>query len=117
MPNHLSVTVIGHTTRAPELRYTPKGTAVADVGVAVNRTWKDDQGRKQERVTFLDVEVWGRTAEVAVEFLRKGHAVFFEGRIENEEWDDKTTGQKRRKMKIVAEEMQLLTPAAGGRPS
>lgn len=113
MPNHLSVTIIGHVTRPVDLRYTPKGTAVADVGVACNRTWKDDQGRKMEKVTFLEVEVWGRTAEVACEYLKKGHAVFFAGRIENEEWEDKNTQQKRSRMKIVSEEMQLLQPKAG----
>jgi single-strand DNA-binding protein len=108
------VILIGNVTRDPEVKYTPKGTAVAEVGLAVNRTWKDDGGQKKEEVTFIDVDLWGRTAEIAGEYLRKGASVYFEGRLKLESWEDKTSGQKRSKLKVVGEVMQFLGGKAEG---
>jgi single-strand DNA-binding protein len=113
MANLNKVLLLGNVTRDPEVRYTPKGSAVCDLGVAVNRTYTTDSGEKREEVTFVDVTLWGRTAEVASEYLKKGRPVFIEGRLQMDTWDDKQTGQKRTRLRVVAENMQLL----GGRPS
>jgi single-strand DNA-binding protein len=113
MANHNKVLLLGNVTRDPEVRYTPKGSAVCDLGIAVNRAYTTDSGEKREEVTFVDVTLWGRTAEVASEYLKKGRPVFIEGRLQMDTWDDKQTGQKRTRLRVVAENMQLL----GGRPS
>lgn len=111
MANLNKVLLLGNVTRDPEVRYTPKGSAVCDLGVAVNRAYTTDTGEKREEVTFVDVTLWGRTAEVASEYLKKGRPVFIEGRLQMDSWDDKQTGQKRTRLRVVAENMQLL----GGR--
>ena len=111
MANLNKVLLLGNVTRDPEVRYTPKGSAVCDLGVAVNRAYTTDSGEKREEVTFVDVTLWGRTAEVASEYLKKGRPVFVEGRLQMDTWDDKQTGQKRTRLRVVAENMQLL----GGR--
>jgi single-strand DNA-binding protein len=113
MANLNKVLLLGNVTRDPEVRYTPKGSAVCDLGIAVNRAYTTDSGEKREEVTFVDVTLWGRTAEVASEYLKKGRPVFIEGRLQMDSWDDKQTGQKRTRLRVVAENMQLL----GGRPS
>jgi single stranded DNA-binding protein (ssb) len=95
MANLNKVLLLGNVTRDPEVRYTPKGSAVCDLGVAVNRAYTTDSGEKREEVTFVDVTLWGRTAEVASEYLKKGRPVFIEGRLQMDTWDDKQTGQKR----------------------
>ena len=112
MANLNKVLLLGNVTRDPEVRYTPKGSAVCDLGVAVNRAYTTDSGEKREEVTFVDVTLWGRTAEVASEYLKKGRPVFIEGRLQMDTWDDKQTGQKRTRLRVVADNMQLL----GGRP-
>ena len=116
MANLNKVLLLGNVTRDPEIRYTPKGSAVCDLGVAVNRTYTTDSGEKREEVTFVDVTLWGRTAEVASEYLKKGRPVFVEGRLQMDTWDDKQTGQKRTRLRVVAENMQLLgaRPQGGG---
>ena len=113
MASYNKVLLLGNLTRDPEVRYTPKGTAVTDLGIAVNRQYTLDTGEKREEVTFVDVTFWGRTAEVAAEYLRKGRSVFIEGRLQLDTWDDKQTGQKRSKLKVMGEAMQML----GSRPS
>src|SRR3954464_706403 len=112
MASFNKVILIGNLTRDPEVRYTPKGTAVAEIGLAVNRVYTTDSGEKREEATFVDVTLWGRTAEIAGEYLKKGRPVFIEGRLQLDSWDDKTSGQKRSKLKVVGEGLQLL----GGRP-
>ena len=112
MANLNKVLLLGNVTRDPEVRYTPKGSAVCDLGVAVNRAYTTDSGEKREEVTFVDVTLWGRTAEIASEYLKKGRPVFIEGRLQMDTWDDKQTGQKRTRLRVVADNMQLL----GGRP-
>src|SRR3954462_11012612 len=111
MANLNKVLLLGNVTRDPEVRYTPKGSAVCDLGIALNRAYTTDDSEKREEVTFVDVTLWGRTAEVASEYLKKGRPVFIEGRLEMDSWDDKQTGQKRTKLRVVGETMQLL----GGR--
>ncbi len=110
MANVNKVILIGNLTRDPEVKYTPKGMAVAEVGLAVNRTYSVD-GDKREETTFVDCELWGKTAELAGQYLAKGRPVYFEGRLKLDTWDDKNTGAKRSKMRVVVETMQFL----GGR--
>jgi len=112
MANLNKVMLIGNLTRDPEIKYTPKGSAVADIGLAINRNYTLDNGEKREETTFVDVVLWGRLAEIAGEYLKKGRPVFIEGRLQLDTWDDKQTGQKRSKMRVVGESMQLL----GGGP-
>ena len=100
MANVNKVILIGNVTRDPEVKFTPKGSAVADLGLAINRNYTLDNGEKREETTFVDVELWGRLAEIAGEYAKKGRPIYIEG-------------QKRSRMKVVGENLQLL----GGRPS
>ncbi|MGC2351965.1 MAG: single-stranded DNA-binding protein [Candidatus Udaeobacter sp.] len=113
MASFNKVILLGNLTRDPEVRYTPKGSAVCDLGIAVNRVYTTDSGERREDVTYVDVVLWARLAEIAGEYLKKGRPVFIEGRLQMDTWDDKQTGQKRTKLRVVGESMQLL----GGRPS
>jgi single-strand DNA-binding protein len=97
---------MGNFTRDVEIRYLQSGTAVADIGLAVNDRRKSAQGEWIEETTFVDVTLWGRTAEVAGEFLSKGSSVLIEGRLKLDTWE--TDGQKRSKLKVVCERMQML---------
>ena len=109
MASFNKVILIGNLTRDPQVRYTPGGMAVSDIGLAVNRTWFDKQtNSKKEDVTFVDVTLWGRTAEIAGEYLSKGKQVLIEGRLQLDSWDDKETGQKRNKLKVIGENMTML---------
>jgi len=108
MANLNRVLLIGNLTRDPEIRYTPKGTAVADVGLAINRVLNTEEGERREEVTYVDVVLWARLAEIADQYLKKGRPVFIEGRLQLDSWDDKQTGQKRSRLRVVAENMQLL---------
>jgi single-strand DNA-binding protein len=112
MASFNKVILLGNLTRDPEVRYTPKGSAVCDLGIAVNRIYTTEGGERREEVTFVDVVLWARLAEIAGEYLKKGRPVFIEGRLQMDSWDDKQTGQKRTKLRVVGESMQLL----GGRP-
>lgn len=124
MSSFNKVILIGNLTRDPELRYTPKGMAVAKVGLAVNRQWKSESGEKKEEVTFIDVDVWGRTAENVGQYMRKGGSILIEGRLKLDQWDDKQTGQKRSRLGVTAETVQFLgsgkkgeaAPSAGTPP-
>jgi single-strand DNA-binding protein len=108
MANLNRVFLIGNLTRDPEIRYTPKGTAVADIGMAMNRIISSEEGERREEVTYVDVVLWGRLAEIAEQYLKKGRPVFIEGRLQLDSWDDKQTGQKRSRLRVVAEGLQLL---------
>ena len=108
MASYNKVLLMGNLTRDPEVRYTPKGTAVAALGLAVNRVYTTEAGEQKEEVTFVDIEVWGRQAETAGEYLSKGRPVFIEGRLRLDSWEDKESGQKRNKLKVVAERVQFL---------
>ncbi len=113
MASYNKVILVGNLTRDPEVRYTTGGTAVAEIGLAVNRSWTDRaSNERKEETTFIDVTLWGRTAEVAGEYLSKGRPVLIEGRLQLDQWEDKDSGQKRSKLKVVGETLQML----GGRP-
>jgi single-strand DNA-binding protein len=114
MASFNKVILLGNLTRDPEVRYTPKGSAVCDLGLAVNRQYTLDNGEKREEVTFVDVVLWARLAEIAGEYLKKGRPVFIEGRLQLDTWDDKTSGQKRSKLRVIGETMQLLGSRPGG---
>lgn len=102
------VLLIGNLTRDPDVRYTPKGSAVCDLAIAINRTYYDENKQKHEETTFVDIVVWGKLGELAGQFLRKGRSVCVEGRLQMDTWDDKATGQKRSKMRVVGENLQFL---------
>ena len=114
MASYNKVMLLGNLTRDPEVKYTPKGSAVADIGLAVNRTYTTDGGEKREETTFVDVTMWGRQAEIAGEYLKKGRPLFVEGRLQLDTWDDKQTGQKRSKLRVVCENFQMLGSRDGG---
>lgn len=114
MANLNKVMLLGNLTRDPEVRYTPKGTAVGDLGLAVNRRVSDGNGNWSDEVTFVDVTVWGTNAENAQKYLTKGRGVFIEGRLQMDTWEDKASGQKRSKLKVVAEVLQFLPDGKGG---
>lgn len=115
MASFNKVILVGNLTRDPELRYTPKGTAIAKIGMAVNRVWTSETGEKKEEVTFVDVDVFGRTAENVAQYLRKGSPLLVEGRLRLDTWEDKQTSQKRSKLGVVAELIQFLgSPRAAG---
>jgi len=114
MANFNKVLLMGNLTRDPELRYTPKGTAVATLGVAVNRRWKDDTGQQREETTFVDVDAFGRTAETIGQYFKKGRPIFIEGRLRFQTWEDKQTGQKRSKLNVIMENFQFVDSQRGG---
>ena len=114
MASFNKVILLGNLTRDPEVRYTPKGTAVTELGMAVNRVYTAENGEKREETTFVDVTLWGRTAEIAGEYLKKGRPVLIEGRLQLDTWDDKQSGQKRSKLKVVGDGLQLLGSRPGG---
>ena len=105
------VILVGNLTRDIELKYTPGGTGVTDIGMAVNDRRKNGNGEWVDEVTFVDVTLWGRTAEVASEYLSKGSPVLVEGRLKLDSWE--TEGQKRSKLRVVCEKMQMLGGAGG----
>lgn len=104
--NH--VTLLGNLVRAPELRYTPQGTAVCDLSIAINRTYTETDGTKKEEVTYVDIVCWSKFAEIAGKYLKKGSQVLISGRLHQDSWIDKNTGQKRSKIVVVAENLQML---------
>ena len=108
MANVNKVILIGNLTRTPELRQTSSGQCVAEFGLAVNRKYATESGEKREEVTFVDITVWGRTAELAGKYLTKGRQVYLEGRLQLSTWDDKMTGEKRSKLKVVGEHIEFL---------
>ena len=111
------VILIGNLTRDPEVKYTPGGTAVTDIGLAINRYFTDkNSNERKEETTFVDVTLWGRQAELAGEYLAKGRTVMIEGRLQLDTWEDKQSGQKRSRLRVVGETMQFLGsgPGQGG---
>ena len=111
------VLLMGNLTRDPEVKYTPKGTAVCDLGLALNDSYKAQDGTIKETVTYVDVEVWGRTAENCKQYLTKGRPVFIEGQLRLDQWEQ--DGQKRSKLKVRALSVQFLgggpgRPGGGG---
>jgi len=114
MASYNRVILAGNLTRDPELRYTPKGTAIARIGLAVNRTWKTETGETREEVTFVDVDAFGRQAEVIAQYLKKGRPLLMEGRLKLDQWEDKNTHQKQSKLKVVLEAFSFVDSRGGG---
>ena len=115
MANYNRVILIGNLTRDPEIRYTPSGMAVATFGLAVGRRWKDKtSGEMREETTFVDIDAWGKQAELAGQYLAKGRPLLVEGRLKLDQWEDRETKQKRSKLKVVCERFQFLGTREGG---
>jgi single-strand DNA-binding protein len=108
------VFLIGNLTRDPELRVTPKGTAICQFGLAVNRQYKDESGATRDETAFIDIEAWGKQGELCSKYLQKGSLAFIEGRLRFDSWEDKQSGQKRNKLKVVLDNVQFLPRAGGG---
>ncbi len=113
MGSYNRVILLGNLTRDPELRFTPSGTAVADIGLAVNDRVKNASGEWVEQPTFVEVTLWTRTAEIASEYLSKGSPVLIEGRLKLDTWET-NQGEKRSKLRVVCERMQMVGPRSGG---
>ncbi|MDF1850058.1 MAG: single-stranded DNA-binding protein [Verrucomicrobiales bacterium] len=108
MSSYNRVTLVGNLTRDPELKKTKSGASLSELGLALNRSWTNEQGQRQEEVTFVDVTVWGKTAENAAQYLSKGRSVLVEGRLQLDTWVDSQSGQNRSKLRVVAESLQFL---------
>lgn len=101
------VLLIGNLTRDPDLKYTPKGQAICEIGMAMNRRYLVD-GEKREEVTYVDVTFWGKGAEIINQYMKKGSPIYVEGRLKLDSWDDKETGKKQSRLRITGEEFQFL---------
>ncbi len=101
------VILMGNLTRDPELRYTPKGTAVAKLSLALNRKYTDKDGQTVEDTTFVDVDAFGKTAETIGQYMQKGRAILLEGRLKMDEWDDKE-GKRRHKLGVILEKFNFV---------
>lgn len=108
MASFNKVILCGNLTRDPELRFTPKGTAIAQFGLAINRQWTAESGEKKEDVCFVDCKCFGKSAENLAKYTSKGHPLLIEGRLDLDEWEDKESGKKRQKLNVVVEGFQFL---------
>jgi len=117
MANFNRVILAGNLTRDPELRYTPKGVAIAKITLAINRTWKTETGETKEEVTFVDVDAFGRQAEVVGQYMKKGRPFLVEGRLKLDQWEDKNTHQKQSKLKVVLEGFSFIDSNRGDSPA
>ena len=119
MANFNKVILAGNLTRDPELRYTPTGTAIATFGMAINRSWKTETGETKEEVTFVDIDAFGRQAEIVGQYFKKGRPMLVEGRLKFDQWEDKNTHQKQSKLKVRLESFSFIDTkgADGGVPS
>jgi single-strand DNA-binding protein len=113
------VILAGNLTRDPELKYTPKGTAVARITLAVNRSYGTETGERKEEVSFVDIEAWGKQAETLSQYMKKGRPLLVEGRLKQDTWEDKNTHQKQSKLKVVLEGFSFIDSrgADSGAPS
>ena len=117
MANFNKVILAGNLTRDPELRYTPKGTGIAKFGLAINRNWTNEAGEKKEEVTFVDVDAFGKQAEIISQYFKKGRPILVEGRLKLDSWDDKQTGQKKSRLGVVLESFSFLDSSNRGEGS
>jgi single-strand DNA-binding protein len=108
MPSFNKVILMGNLTRDPELKHLPRGTAVCELSLAVNKTWKDDNGQKQERTSFFGGVAFGSTAENLAKYFSKGKPILIEGELTQETWEDKETGKKREKTKVRVERFEFV---------
>ena len=104
---------MGNLTRDPEMRYTPSGTAIAKLGLAVNRVWRDTEGQQKEETTFVDVDAFGKQAETLGQYMQKGRPILIEGRLKLDQWEDKNTGQNRSRLGVVLERFTFIGSGAG----
>jgi single-strand DNA-binding protein len=102
------VILVGRLGKDPEIRSIPSGTSVAKFSIATDERFTDKSGQKQERTEWHNIEAWGKLGEICGQYLRKGKLVYIEGSIRTESWDDKESGQKKYRTKIVASDMQML---------
>lgn len=121
MPSLNKVLLMGNLTRDPELRVTPKGTPICQFSLAINRQFKMESGETREEVIYVDVEAWGKQGETIAKYMTKGRPLYVEGRLRLDQWEDKTTKEKRSRMKVVLEQFQFLgenrgAPGSGGAP-
>ena len=114
MPNYNKVILMGRLTRDPEVRYASSGSAVANLGIAVNRYWRNQDGEQQEDTTFVDVTAFGKTAETIGQYLKKGRPIFIEGHLRLDQWDDKQTGQKRSKLAVIMDRFEFIDSRGEG---
>lgn len=112
--NFNKVILAGNLTRDPELRYTPQGTAIAKIGLAINRRYTGQDGQTKDETTFVDVDAFGKQAEVIGQYLKKGRPVLIEGRLKLDQWDDKTTGKPRSRLGVILESFQFIDSKAAG---
>jgi len=106
------VLLMGNLTRDPEVKYTPKGTAVGDLAIAINDSYKAQDGTIKETVTYVDIEVWGRQAETCKQYLTKGRPVFIEGQLRLDQWET-PQGEKKSRLKVRADRVQFLGSPGG----
>jgi single-strand DNA-binding protein len=114
MPSLNKVLLMGNLTRDPELRVTPKGTPICQFSLAINRQFKMESGETREEVIYVDVEAWGKQGETIAKYMTKGRPLYVEGRLRLDQWEDKTTKEKRSRMKVVLEQFQFLGDSRGG---
>lgn len=108
MPNANVAIVMGHITRDPEIRFTPKGTEVCDFSLGVSERWTDDNGQKQEKTVFVECQAWGNSAKILGDYVKRGHPVHVIGKVDQDTWDDKETGKKRYKTYVRVQSLQLI---------
>ena len=113
MASFNKVILMGNLTRDPELRYTPSGTAIAKMGLAVNRVWRDAEGQQKEEVTFVDVDAFGKQAETIGQYMQKGRPILVEGRLKLDQWEAKNTGQNRSRLGVVLERFTFVGGGGG----
>ena len=107
------VLLMGNLTRDPEVKYTPKGNAVGDLAIAINDSYKAQDGSIKETVTYVDIEVWGRQAETCKQYLTKGRPIFVEGQLRLDQWES-PQGEKKSRLKVRADRIQFLGSPGGG---
>ena len=108
MASFNKVVLVGNLTRDPEIRATPKGTSVCSFSLALNRRYKTESGEDKEEVTFVDIEAYGKQAELIGKYVTKGRPLLVEGRLKLDSWNDKTNGEKRSRLKVVTENFQFM---------
>ena len=113
MASFNKVILMGNLTRDPEMRYTPSGTAIAKLGLAVNRVWRDTEGQQKEETTFVDVDAFGKQAETLGQYMQKGRPILVEGRLKLDQWEDKNTGQNRSRLGVVLERFTFVGGGGG----
>ena len=113
MASFNKVILMGNLTRDPEMRYTPSGTAITKLGLAVNRVWRDTEGQQKEETTFVDVDAFGKQAETLGQYMQKGRPILIEGRLKLDQWEDKNTGQNRSRLGVVLARFTFIGSGAG----